>query len=122
MATKETDNISIQKLLTVMWQRKLVIVLPALLLAVAFAAYAYRLPERYEAQALVALDPQANPQNVQIPTVEEQLWTVRETVLSRPLLEKVVQEFKLNPSSADAVEDVKSQINIEVVNAKAFHV
>jgi succinoglycan biosynthesis transport protein ExoP len=122
MPTKEVDNISIQKILAIIWQRKLAIVLPALLFTAAFAAYAYHLPERYQAQTLVTIDPQANPPNAQIPTVEEQLWAVRETVLGRPLLEKVIAEFKLYPLSADAVEDIKPQINIDVVNAKAFHV
>jgi polysaccharide chain length determinant protein (PEP-CTERM system associated) len=120
--TKDVDNISIHKLLAVIWRRKLSIALPTLLLAAAFTAYAYYLPERYEARALLAIDPQANPPNVQIPTVEEQLWTVREIVLGRPLLEKVIAEFKLYSSRADAVEDVKSRIKIDVVSAKAFHV
>ena len=122
MPTKEVDNISIHKLLAIVWRRKLSIALPALLTAVAFAAYAYYLPERYEAQALLAIDPQANPPNVQVPAVEEQLWTVREIVLSRPLLEKVIAEFKLYPSSVDAVKDAKSHIDIDVVSVKSFHV
>src|SRR2546423_1657071 len=58
--TKEVDNISIHKLLAVLWRRKLSIALPTLLLAVAFTAYAYYLPERYEARALLAIDVQAN--------------------------------------------------------------
>jgi polysaccharide biosynthesis transport protein len=120
--TKEVDNISIHKLLAVIWRRKLSIVLPILLLAAAFTAYAYYLPERYEARALLAIDLQANPPNVQIPSVEEQLWTVRETVLGRPLLEKVIAEFKLYPANVDAVKEVKSRIKIDVVSARAFHV
>jgi len=124
VSTKEIDNISVQKFLAVIWRRKLSIVLPTLFLAGAFTAYAYYLPERYEAQALLAIDPRANPPNVQIPSVEEQLWTVRETVLGRPLLEKVIAEFKLSPSEnqVDAVEYVKSRIKIDVVSSKAFHV
>jgi uncharacterized protein involved in exopolysaccharide biosynthesis len=47
--TKEADNVSIQQLLAVIWRRKLAIVLPTLMLAAAFAAYAYYLPPRYEA-------------------------------------------------------------------------
>lgn len=122
MPTKEVHNISIHELLTVIWRHKLAIALPTLLLAVVFAAYAYYLPERYEARALLAIDPQANPPDVQIPTVEDQLWAVRETVLGRPVLEKVIAEFKLYPSTRDAVDDVKSRITIDVVTAKAFHI
>jgi len=120
--TKEVHNISIHELLAVIWRHKLAIALPTLLLAVAFAAYAYYLPERYEARALLAIDPQANPPDVQIPTVEDQLWAVRDTVLGRPFLEKVIAEFKLYPSTGDAVDDVKSRITIDVVTAKAFHI
>ena len=66
MSTKEVDNISVNQLLAVIWRRKLSVVLPTLLLAGAFTAYAYHLPERYEAQALIVVDPQANAANVQI--------------------------------------------------------
>jgi polysaccharide chain length determinant protein (PEP-CTERM system associated) len=120
--TKEVENISVHNLLAVIWRRKLAIALPTLLLTAAFTVYAYHLPERYAAQALLAIDPQANPPNVQIPTVEEQLWNVRDTVLGRPLVEKVIAEFKLQSSTPDIVEDVKSRINIDVVSAKSFHV
>jgi len=120
--TNEVENISIHKLLAVIRRHKLAIALPALLVAAGFTFYAYHLPERYEAQVLLAIDPQANPPNVQIPTVEEQLWNVREIVLGRPLLEKVIAEFKLYSSTPDIVEDVKSRIAIDVVSAKSFHV
>lgn len=122
MPIKEADNISIHKLLGVIRRRKFAIALPTLLLAAAFAGYAYYLPERYEAEALLAIDPQADLPNVQIPTVDEQLWTIREIVLGRPLLEKIIAEFNLSSSSLDAVEDVKTRIKIDVVSAKAFHI
>ena len=122
MSDKEADNISIHKLLAVIWRRKLAIAMPALLLTAAYTVYAFYLPERYAAHALLTIDPQANPPNVQIPTVEEQLWTVRESVLGRPLLEKVIAEFGLYSSKTDVVEEVKSRIDIDVVSAKAFHI
>ena len=71
---------------------------------------------------LLAVDPQAGAPNVQIPTVDEQLSAVRENLLGRPLLENVISEFKLYPSEADPVEAIKSQITIDVVNPRAFHV
>lgn len=111
-----------RKLLAVIKRRKLAIALPALLLALAFGAYAYYLPARYEAKALLTLAPQANSQNVQMPTVEEQLVAVREIVLGRPVVEKVMAEFNLYPPTGDAVEHVRSRIPIDVVSAKAFHV
>lgn len=122
MPIKEVDNISIHKLLAIISRRKLMIVLPVLLLAVLFAAYAHSLPDRYEARALLAVDAPAGVPNVQVPTVDEQLSAVRENLLGRPLLEKVISEFKLYPSEADPVETIKSQITIDVVNTRAFHV
>ena len=122
MPIKEVDTVSINKLLTVIRRRKLAIALPALLMALAFAAYAYYLPSRYEAKALLTIAPQANALSVQTPTVEEQLVTVREIVLGRPLIEKVIGEFALYPPTGDAVEDVRSRIAVDVVSAKAFHV
>jgi succinoglycan biosynthesis transport protein ExoP len=119
---KEADNLSILKLMSVIRRRKLAVALPALLLLAAFTAYAYYVPERYEARALLVLDPQANAQNVPVPTFDEQLWSIREIVLGRPLLEKVIEEFKLYPLSLDPIEEIKLHINIDVVSAKAFHV
>ena len=122
MPTKEVDNVSIHQLLAIVKHHKLAIVLPTLLLAAAFAVYAYYLPARYEAKALLTLDAQANPPNVQLPTIDEQLVAVREIVLGRPLLEKVISEFNLYPPTGDAVEDVRSRVPIDVVSAKSFHV
>jgi hypothetical protein len=69
--------------------------------------------------ALVVIDPQANPPNIQIPLSRNSCGPFANCG-RRP--EKVIAEFKLYTSSADAVEDVKSHINIDVVTAKAFHV
>jgi succinoglycan biosynthesis transport protein ExoP len=120
--TKEVDNVSIQKLLGIVKHHKLAIALPTLLMAGVFAVYAYYLPARYEAKALLALDPNGMTANVQMPTIEEQLVTVREIVLGRPFLEKIVAEFELYPPTGDAVDAVKLRIPIDVVSAKAFHV
>ena len=53
MPIKEVDNVSIHQLLAIVSRRKLMIILPVLLLVAVFAAYAHPLPDRYEARALV---------------------------------------------------------------------
>ena len=111
-----------RKLLAVIRRRKLAISLPAILMALAFGAYAYYIPARYEAKALLTIGSQTNSQSVQMPSVEEQLVAVREIVLGRPVIEKVMAEFDLYPPTGDAVEQVRSRIPIDVVNAKALHV
>ncbi len=125
MLSKEEGNISINMVLSVIKRRKLAIVLSALLVTAAFTIDAYQLPERYKASTLLTVTPQVNSLNGPMPTVEDQLWTVRETVLSRPLLEKVIAEFKLYPDlppTESALEDIRSQIDIDVVNPMAFHI
>src|SRR5436190_24172320 len=101
-----------RKLLAVIRRRKLAISLPAILMALAFGAYAYYIPARYEAKALLTIGSQTNSQSVQMPSVEEQLVAVREIVLGRPVIEKVMAEFDLYPPTGDAVEQVRSRIPI----------
>src|ERR1051325_540175 len=57
---KEADNVSIHKLLAIIKRRKLALALPTLLTALAFGIYAYHVPSRFEAKALLTLAPPTN--------------------------------------------------------------
>jgi len=56
MATNASGHISVFSLLETLRRRKLLIVIPTLLLAAGFAFYAYSQPDRYKAQSLVAAE------------------------------------------------------------------
>src|SRR5665213_691035 len=82
------------------------VALPIALLVPAAAVYTSRLPQRFRARTLVAEvtaqthlrfgdrnDPAA------VTNAQDQLRTVRETLLTQPVLESVISQFRLYPVS-----------------------
>lgn len=81
------------------WQRKWLIILPAIAIATAVAWVAYRLPDIYESSALIVVTPSTLPTSV-VPTVTEdtitrQLSSITQVVRSRSSLEPLVTKFDL---------------------------
>src|SRR5664280_1979054 len=83
-------------------RRILYLLVPMVLVTAAVAVYTARLPERFRARVLVASEA-AVPEPylsgrvdaVATVNVQEQLRAIRETLLSPPVLETVIREFKL---------------------------
>lgn len=115
-------------------RRKLYLLVPMVLVTAAVAVYTERLPERFRARALVASEttvPQpylsGRVDIVATLSVEEHLRAIRETLLSPPVLETVIREFKLydltgQPERDRAIESMKSRIQIQVDSPDAFYV
>ena len=120
-------------ILKVIKRRKLYFLIPMLLLTAGAAIYALRLPTRFRARALVAVEPVIPQRYVNLRTdaaaaasVQDQLRSIRETLFSRPLLETVIREFGLYGRQQDAVpesaiEDMKSKIDVQVEGPDAFY-
>jgi polysaccharide chain length determinant protein (PEP-CTERM system associated) len=113
-------------------RRKLYLLVPALLVTGAVSVYTLRLPERFRAQALIVAEP-LNAANyltgrsgdATIVNIQDQLRTIRETLFSHPVLEAVNAEFHLYGAGAgtpEALEALKSKIQIQVEGPDAFHV
>lgn len=81
------------------WQRKWLIILPAIAIATAIAWVVYRLPDVYESSTLIVVTPSTLPTSV-VPTVTEdtitrQLSGITQVVTSRSSLEPLVIKYEL---------------------------
>jgi len=115
-------------------RRKLYLMVPMVLVTAAVAVYTERLPERFRARALVASEATApepylsgRVDMVATLSVEEHLRAIRETLLSPPVLETVIREFKLYDLTGQreldrAIESMKSRIQIQVDSPDGFYV
>ena len=80
--------------LRIAWQRKWLIILPAIAIATAVAWVVYRLPDVYESSTLIVVTPSTLPTSV-VPTVTEdtitrQLSGITQVVTSRSSLEPLI--------------------------------
>jgi len=85
-------------ILNVIKRRKLYFLIPMLLLTAGAAIFAFRLPARFRAHALVAVEPVIPQHYVNLradatatASVQDQLRSIRETLFSRPLLETAIR-------------------------------
>src|SRR5262249_42762900 len=112
-----------QRILRALRNRKLYLVIPMLLTTAGAFVYTQRLPSRYRAQALVAAEPvlpadifSARPDIAQAINVQEQLRTIRETLLSDAVIAPVARQFTLTE------ETLKSKVQITVEAPGAFYI
>src|SRR5438067_9740676 len=106
-------------------RRKFYLLAPIVLLTSAVAVYTKNLPERFRARVLIASEasapsPYLSGRNEAGPAVnvQEHLRSIRETLLSPPVLETVIREFDLydvgDREQLDrAIEATKSRIQIQ---------
>src|SRR5579863_3958434 len=119
--------------LQVVKRRKLYFLIPMLLLTAGAAIYALRLPPRFRARALVAVEPVIPQRYVNLRTdgaaaasVQDQLRFIRETLFNPQLLETVIREFRLydipqKGVTESSIEDLKSKVDIQVEGPDAFY-
>jgi polysaccharide chain length determinant protein (PEP-CTERM system associated) len=114
------------------WRRKWVIVLPFLVVSAGTAIVARSLPNVYRSETLIAVVPQRVPESYVKATVttkiEDRLAAINQKVLSRTVLERVIQEFNLYPEErrAGMMEEVVarmlSDVKIDIMKSDAFRV
>lgn len=107
------------------WQRKWLIILPAIAVATAVAWVVYRLPDVYESSTLIVVTPSTLPTSV-VPTVSEdtitrQLSGIAQVVTSRSSLEPLVEKYQLYLVERNRgepmeviIEKMRKDINVEV--------
>jgi succinoglycan biosynthesis transport protein ExoP len=134
----ETDKggkrLSAFTVLRTLKRRKFYWLVPMVLITAAVAVYTGRMPKRFRAQALVASEaavpePYLSGRADAAATlnVQENLRAIRETLLSPPVLEAVIREFKLydvagNRGVERAIDSIKSRIQVQVESPDAFYV
>ena len=109
-------------------RRKWLIVFSFLFLPLAAAVYCVVTPELYKSSTTILIIPQSVPQDFVRSTVsvkvEQQLATIKQQVMSRTTLTKVMEELRLfekerkRLSPEDVVELMRKRVEIEVAHGK----
>jgi polysaccharide chain length determinant protein (PEP-CTERM system associated) len=107
-------------------------VIPVVVCAVAAAMVAKRLPNKYLSETLVLVVPQRVPTEYVRRTVttriEDRVLSIREQILSRSRLERIVEELNLYPQlrgqvpMEEIIDDMRVNVNTRVVRDDAFTV
>jgi polysaccharide chain length determinant protein (PEP-CTERM system associated) len=133
MATNTSGNaFSVFTLLEALRRRWILIIAPAILLCAAAAFYAYRQPNVYRAQALIAAVNPGAPEYLrevaQEPlNLQEHLWTIREVLYSRGVLNEAAHELPeyrnlKGPVPDTEIDALKSGIALKVESLDTFHI
>src|ERR1017187_6421948 len=102
-------QISPLALMDVVMRRKMFVLIPAAVLMVAVAIYAFYKPVLYRAQTLLGVE--SGPSNYVQTTngsaarVQDQLLAIREVLFSRSVLEPVIRNYHLRPMPDGKVSD-----------------
>jgi polysaccharide chain length determinant protein (PEP-CTERM system associated) len=118
--------------LRIAWRRKWVILIPFLVASVATYVIVKRLPNRYQSKTLILVVPQRVPDSYVHSTVsapiEDRLRSMKEQILSRSRLERVVEDFNLYTDERrrlnmeDVVEKMRREIVVDTVKGDSFTV
>src|SRR5688500_12889329 len=106
--------------LRILWSRRWVIAIPAVVIASATAVASMFLPNWYRAQTTILIIPQRVPERFVAPTVtadlRERLTTIQQQILSRTRLERIVEEFSLYRDERERtiMEDVVEQMRRDI--------
>ena len=116
---------SLQDYIEIAGRRIWWVALPIVLIAVAVFFGSLWLPRSYRSEATVLIEPQKVPSNYVQPTISEdvtdRLQTIRQEILSRARLRKIIAEFNLYSSASgkmpddEVVELMRRDISVEVV-------
>lgn len=121
------------------WDRRWLILAPAVVIALVTVIVSAELPNRYRAQTTILIVPQRIPQEYVRSTVttriEDRLRMISQQILSRTRLEQILQEFNLYPEERedrimeDVIELMRKDIHVNIDtqrrrndNASAFTV
>jgi polysaccharide chain length determinant protein (PEP-CTERM system associated) len=114
--------------LRILWSRRWVIAIPAVVIASATAVASMFLPNWYRATTTILIIPQRVPENFVQPTVtadlRERLTTIQQQILSRTRLERIIQEFNLYPRERssmimeDVIERMRRDINVGLATSR----
>ena len=116
--------------LRILWSRRWVIAIPAVVIASATAVASIFLPNWYRASTTILIIPQRVPENFVQPTVtadlRERLTTIQQQILSRTRLERIVQEFNLYPRERsrgaimeDVIDRMRRDINVNLATQRS---
>ncbi len=121
-----------EDLVALLWRRRWLLVVPVVLSAMAAGVVSQRMPDLYESETVVLIVPQRVSEAYVRPTVtariQDRVLSIREQILSRSRLERIVHELDLFPverarNGMDAVIALmRSNVDMRVVREDAFSV
>ena len=128
MVSAAGKELSAKTLFQIAWRGKWLVLISTAVLTLAAAGYTIYRPVMYKAQALLGVEmPHDYIQRPEAPTrVQDQLLTIRQTLLSRPFLEPVMTSYRLFPEangrfSDTDLEKMRARIKITVETDDSFH-
>ncbi len=122
-------TLTLQDYLDIAARRRWWLIAPVVLALIVAAALAVILPKSYQSSTLILVEPQKVPSEyVRAPvsgSVEDRLSTIRQQILSRTLLQRVINEFNLYDDAIGKVpmesiiESMRKRITIETTKGKS---
>ena len=113
---------------SIAWARRWFIVVPFLVFMTGAIAYAMAQPNRYRAQTAIIITPQQVPTNFVPSTITtmlaERLQMIRQQILSRTRLERIIEEFNLYPEMRanrimeDVIEEMRKDIAVDIQTSR----
>jgi len=125
---KPTNQIDILEYVEIVLRHKWLIILPFVLVASLGAVYSKLPPDIYRASTLILVEqqkvPEAYIQSIVTSTVNERLRTIRQQIMSRTMLERIINEFDLYGEIRESttieglVTKMRSNIELDVQSAR----
>jgi polysaccharide chain length determinant protein (PEP-CTERM system associated) len=121
-----------EDLLAILWKRKWLVVIPAILCSAGAFAYSWRLPNRYRSETTIYVQPpRVRPDLVRTTVTvkpEDRIQTITQQIMSRTRLEAIIVDFNLYPDQRrtglmeDVVEQMRRDVSVKVRRGDAFGV
>ena len=112
----------------ILWRRKWAIVVPVLVAGIATFIWSRTLPDRYRSQTVVLVVAPQVPENIIRPTVteslQERLTAMRQEILSRTRLERIVMELDLYRDERkrllmdEVIARMRDDVKVDVAKAR----
>ena len=125
-------GMTVDQVLKALWRRRLLVLAIAGGVFAIGAAIVATLPSVYKATAVVRMQPDQPIADMVQPTineaVERRIVTIREELLSRPVLQKVIEEFHLYPKVMEddgidgAVAAMRKDLDVKLEGDAAFEI
>jgi len=125
---EKTDTFQIDYYLELAVKRRWMLIIPFCLAMLCGTYLAFVLPEVYEAQTLILVRPQRVPtdyvRSIVSTDIDQRISTIRQQILSRTNLERIIEQFKLfsGPANADMymedkIESLRKRIEVRVTRS-----
>jgi protein tyrosine kinase modulator len=121
-----------EDIVKIAWRRKWLIVVPFVVITSGTSIATRFLRDQYRSQTMILVIPQRVPDSYVRPTVtariEDRLQSISPQILSRPRLERIINDFDLYPAlrqtapMEEVVEQMRTKIEVQVVKGDAFRV